>query len=392
MIADDHALLDGLCRAVELGATLLDTADWYGCEHAERLIGRFLRECRDLPLILSSKVGRLQGSAPHSYGDRHIHHQLKQSLENLYADCLDLYFLDSFDFGEGDRYLGPAIDQMVTLRELGLIKSIGMRGPHIGYGASPAEQQARAERFLHLFRLIKPNVVWMRYNALAPAIQLEGEDVFDFTRRHGVGPVLSTPLPHGSLTGAATTDQQPQDPTRPPGISSTGHTAQEREVVASGLQALREHFGDAPDMLLALRWCLRRSDHCVVVVGLADAAQMEETFARLGAPLTDAELAAVEEIYAHIHAGSATARHSKQGARALPTRTRIAAHACRTTDDAKPRATPHPLITEPHVPCQLKGGPCERDRLRLGPMRPGELHEHAKHRCRPDAGSRPDRH
>ncbi|KAB7835496.1 aldo/keto reductase [Streptomyces mobaraensis] len=294
-------LLDGLLRAVEQGATFLDTADSYGCGHSERVIGRFLREYPDLPLRLSSKVGQVRGTAPHAFAGRHIHHQLEQSLENLYAEHLDLYVLDSFDFGRGDRYLGNAIDMMRTLRDLGSIKAIGMRGPHMDYAASPAQRKARAERFLYLFRLIKPDVVWTRFNAFTPAILLEGEDLFSFTARHGVGLVLAAPLAHGALTGRAGEGVSSSRPVLP---DLTRPTPRLTERVAEGLHTLQQRFGDAPGTLtrLALRWCLQRGDHCVVVVGFSSEAQVQENYNCLGDALTGHELAAVDEVYARFRA------------------------------------------------------------------------------------------
>jgi len=302
---NDGRFLDGLRRAVERGATLLDTADSYGDGHSERLIGRFLREHPNESLYLSSKVGKLRGSAPHPYAGRHIHHQFQQTQENLYVDELALYFLDSFDFGPGDRYLGTAIDQMHTLRQMGSVKAIGMRGPHAGYGASPAERAARAERFLYLFRLIKPDVIWTRFNALTPAIALEGEDLFAFTERHGVGIMMAAPLAHGLLTDDSLRRVVPRSEPpdrRPNGIAFTPRSL---ERIASGLQVLRERFGDAPGTLtrLALRSCLQRADNCVVVVGFTGEHQVEENFSCLGAELDDTELALVDEVYAGIRAG-----------------------------------------------------------------------------------------
>ncbi|MFF7656223.1 hypothetical protein ACFZCY_41450 [Streptomyces sp. NPDC007983] len=104
---------------------------------------------------------------------------------------LDLCVLDCWDFGPQNRYLGTAIDQM--------LKAIGMRGPYTHYWVAPEERTACAQRFLYLFRLIKPNVVWPRLDGLTPAIQLEGESLFG----HGASVILATPLAHGLLTGAA---------------------------------------------------------------------------------------------------------------------------------------------------------------------------------------------
>ncbi|WP_330280454.1 MULTISPECIES: aldo/keto reductase [unclassified Streptomyces] len=68
---DDGRFLDGLRRAVELGANLLDTADSYGAGRAERMLGRLLRGYPNNDFLVSSKVGRIRGSAPHAYAGRH---------------------------------------------------------------------------------------------------------------------------------------------------------------------------------------------------------------------------------------------------------------------------------------------------------------------------------
>ncbi|MFJ2217686.1 aldo/keto reductase [Streptomyces sp. NPDC101062] len=299
---DDRRYFDGLRRAVEGGATLLDTADSYGQGLSERVIGQYLQMYPNESLHLSSKVGRLRGSAPHPYAGRHIHHQFQQTLENLYAEELSLYFLDSFDFGPDDRYLGSAIDQMQTLRQIGAIKAIGMRGPHAGYGASPAERATRAERFLFLFRLIRPDVVWTRFNALTPTVLLEGEDLFSFTARQGVGVVLAAPLAHGLLTGKAAHSPKPRFGLQDRRRAAAAFTPNSLKRITAALQVLTEHFGNAPGALtrLALRSCLQRADHCVVVAGFTGEGQVEENFSCLGEALTETELALVEEVYTEI--------------------------------------------------------------------------------------------
>ncbi|MEU9254502.1 aldo/keto reductase [Streptomyces sp. NPDC048270] len=210
--------------------------------------------------------------------------------------------------------MGTAIEQMHTLRQIGAIKAIGMRGPHPRYGASPAEQAAHAERFLYLFRLINPDVLWTPFNALTPAIQLEGENLFSFTARRGVGLILAAPLAHGLLTGNRARPGQQDWCT-----TSEAFTPRSLEAVASGLQVLREHFGSAPGTLtrLALRSALQRADHCIVVAGLTDERQANENFGCLGDALTDAELTLIGDVYARIRAGfeEASAQGAAQGVR-----------------------------------------------------------------------------
>ncbi|WP_328973444.1 aldo/keto reductase [Streptomyces sp. NBC_00239] len=294
-------ILNGLHRAVEQEATFFDTSDSYGYGYSERVIGQFVRENPDLPLQLSSKVGQIRGSAEHPYAGRHIHHQLEQSLENLYAEELHLYTLDSFDFGPRDCYLSNAIDSMRTLREVRAIRAIGMRGPFTHYAASAEEWAAQAERFLYLFRLIKPDVVWTRFNAFTPAVSLEGQDLFTFAARHGVGLVLAAPLAHGVLAGSGGSGLVSPATASP---RRTGLLPPLRDRVDEQLHALRRHFGDAPGTLtrLALRSCLQRGDQCVVVVGFSNAGQVEENYSCLGDPLTTAELGVVDDVYAGLRA------------------------------------------------------------------------------------------
>lgn len=293
----DEALRSGLWRAAEHGATFLDTSDSYGLGHSERLVGQFLKEWTGHRLQVGSKVGLLRGSAEHPYASRRVHHQFEQTIDNLYIEPpLDLYTLASFDFGPADRYLGPAVDQMRVLRQHGDITAIGMRGPYAPLGATMAEWRRQAERFVHLFYLIQPDVVWTRFHALTPAMVLndEGEDLFAFTRRHGVGLVIAAPFAHGALVGRPTCLSAARGP--------SGHLF--ASSVAAGLKRLRDRFGDAPGTLsrLALRVCLQKADHAAVIFGFRSEEQVEENYSCLGAPLSGGELAAAEAVYARIQA------------------------------------------------------------------------------------------
>lgn len=305
---NDWRVMAGLRRAAEHGATFLDTSDSFGGGHSERLIGRFLRDYPEGHFRLSSKVGRIRGSAPHPYAGRHIHHQLEQCLENLYVEYVDVYTLESLDFGPDDRYLGSAIDQMRALRDVGHIRTIGLRLPHPGYGASPAVRAAQARRFVYLFEQIKPDVIWTVFNALLPAVPLGGENAFAFAARHGAGLVLAGPLAHGLLT-ARTLSERSAPKSRGAGGTSWC-TPRSWAAIRSGLRSLRGRFGDEPGTLtrLALRFCLQQAAHSIVVVGVTGEEYADEIYACLGNPLTDTELAVLDDVYARVRlalAGSA---------------------------------------------------------------------------------------
>jgi aryl-alcohol dehydrogenase-like predicted oxidoreductase len=286
-------MLDGLRRALEAGvggdaAQLFDTADSHRHGHAERLIGKVLKEHRGHKAQVASKVGRVQGSAPHPYAGPRVRHQLEQTLENLYLDELALYTLESYDFGVGDRYLDPVIEQMRALRDLGHIRAIGLRGP--GFRAS-----ARSiRRFLDLFERIRPDTVWTQASGLLPLADLgEGEDLGAFTARRGVGLVIASPLAHGVLASGHTDRALAAW-----GSSAVGCAEEVTSSITRGLAELAIRFGSSPAALarVALRFILQRAQNAVAVVGVGE----ERRIGCLGQPLSVQELAAIEEVFSRM--------------------------------------------------------------------------------------------
>ncbi|MFF4934539.1 aldo/keto reductase [Streptomyces griseofuscus] len=291
----DARLLDGLRRVLDAdcgsGAQLLDTADSHRCGHAERLVGKVLKERSDYRVQVASKVGRVQGSAPHPYAGPRVRHQLEQTLENLYLDQLAIYTLESYDFGLGDRYLDPVVEQMRALRDLGEIRAIGLRGP----GFRSSERSIR--RFLDLFDRIRPDVLWTQASGLLPLADLgEGEDLGTFAARHGVGLVIASPLAHGVLAGGRV-DRA---------LAAWPDTTADRGAVASavtqGLAQLAGRFGSSPQALarVALRSLLQRVQNAVLVIGVGDEQQQRHDRGLLGRPLSEQELAAADEVFAHM--------------------------------------------------------------------------------------------
>ncbi|MEU3171822.1 aldo/keto reductase [Streptomyces sp. NPDC007000] len=292
----DAGLLDGLRRALDVGGDddgvqLLDTADSHRCGHAERLVGKVLKERPGHRVQVASKVGRVQGSAPHPYAGPRVRHQLEQTLENLYLDQLALYTLESYDFGLGDRYLDPVVEQMRALRDLGQIRAIGLRGP----GSRSSERSI--QRFLYLFDRIRPDVLWTQASGLLPLVDFgESEDLGAFAVRHGIGLVIASPLAHGVLAGGCV-DRA---------LAAWAGSASDRGAVASavtrGLAPLSGRFGSSPQALarVALRSILQRVQNAVLVVGLGDEQQHRHDHDFLGCPLSEQELVFVDEVFTRV--------------------------------------------------------------------------------------------
>ncbi|MGW3464351.1 aldo/keto reductase, partial [Streptomyces olivaceoviridis] len=97
--SDDAQSIATLHHALDLGVTLLDTADFYGAGHNEELIGRAVAGRRD-EVVLATKFGfanRL-GEPTLIRGDAaYVRQACDASLRRLGVDHIDLYYQHRVD-------------------------------------------------------------------------------------------------------------------------------------------------------------------------------------------------------------------------------------------------------------------------------------------------------
>ncbi len=107
--------IDALRTGIELGLTVIDTAEMYGDGRSESLVGEAIADCRD-KVFLISKV--LPNHASRS-GTRTA---CEQSLKRLRTDVIDLYLLH----WQGRYPFSETIDGMMDLLDAGKIRSWGV--------------------------------------------------------------------------------------------------------------------------------------------------------------------------------------------------------------------------------------------------------------------------
>lgn len=99
---DETESIATIHRALELGCTLIDTADAYGLGANERLVGRALSKRRDF-VTLATKFGLVpSGSSDRPPGGvdgrpAHVREAIDSSLRNLGTDHVDLWYLHRVD-------------------------------------------------------------------------------------------------------------------------------------------------------------------------------------------------------------------------------------------------------------------------------------------------------
>jgi methylglyoxal reductase len=286
--SDEEALL-GLEAACALGANLFDTADVYGHGHSERLLGHLIRSAGRDGLVLSSKTGYFRGTAGHPYLPSAMRRQLETTLENLGTDHLDIYAFHNAEFGSRDRYLEGAVAQMRAFQREGLIKAVGMRGPHRfapdRRALAKGLREDKHARFRRLFGVIRPDCLAVRFNALTPAH--DGPDsIFAFAAAHGASVMMNKPLAQGLLTGK-------HDPGNPPAFGPGDHrlrkawfTPPALAIIRDGLQPLRDRYGPQCLAPVMIAYCLAQSPDAVVLAGFTSARQVTQNLTPLSSPLT----------------------------------------------------------------------------------------------------------
>jgi methylglyoxal reductase len=303
---DDATAFAALERAFQRGVTLFDTADVYGHGRSERRLAGLIAQVPRNDVVLTSKVGYFAGTAAHGYDPRHMRHQLEQSLQNLGIDFLDIYFLHHQDFGPDDRYLDGAVQAMRNFQAEGLVRAIGMRGPHRfaldRLTTQPHLRGDKIARFRGLFHTVNPDILAVRDNLLTPADRSAG--IFALADAHQCGVLVNKALGQGLLTGS-------YRPGRQRIFGPGDHRGRKRwfgpqaaAVISAGIDELREVVGSETVALIriALWSCLSRSAHAAVLVGFTSVEQADMNFGCLREPPDAGTVAAAREIMSRVQA------------------------------------------------------------------------------------------
>jgi diketogulonate reductase-like aldo/keto reductase len=100
---------------MDLGMTLIDTAEMYGEGGAEEVVGEAIAGRRDEAFLVSKVY-------PHHADRRGVQAACERSLRRLGTDCIDLYLLH----WRGNVPLAETLEAFVRLREQGKIRDFGV--------------------------------------------------------------------------------------------------------------------------------------------------------------------------------------------------------------------------------------------------------------------------
>ncbi|MEU9799735.1 aldo/keto reductase [Streptomyces sp. NPDC051000] len=238
-----------LRTAVELGVTLIDTADNYGPDLAEELIAEALYPYAE-GLVIATKGGVVRTGPDqwHVAGrPEHLREQCEASLRRLRVERIDLYQLHRFD---------PALP---AVEQLGLLAQLQAEGKirHVGLDTVTAAQLASALELMPIASVQNP------YNLL----DRSSADVLALCEAQGIAFLPYYPLGGGALT---------------------------RESAAAVSAVAAEH-GAGPGQI-ALAWLLHHSPVLCPTPGTGSSAHLAENLAAAAIRLAPRELALLDAL------------------------------------------------------------------------------------------------
>lgn len=275
---DDDESVRTIHRAIDLGVTLIDTAEVYGPFVNEELVGRALQGRRD-KVVLATKFGFIShtgrdglDSSPAS-----IRTAVDGSLRRLGTDHIDLYYQHRLDRQT------PIEDTIGTVAEL--IAEGKVR--HIGLSEAGVETIRRAHAVHPITALQSEYSLFTR--------DQEGA-ILDTLRELGIGLVAYSPLGRGFLTGQIrSVADLADDDTRRDNPRFSEENLARNLILADEVRTVADEAGATPGQV-ALAWLLSKGTDIVPIPGTKRAARLEENVATDAVTLTAAQLSRLDNL------------------------------------------------------------------------------------------------
>lgn len=257
---DDAEAVQALRWALEAGVNFFDTSNNYGCGHAERLLGKAIAGRRQ-EVVLATKFGypcqpgtRIVLDA--DVRETTIRAMLKQSLQNLDTDYIDLYQLHVYDL---------PLDEALRVRDL--LEKLVEEGQIRGYGWSMNDPE-RAVPFAE-----GTNCIAMQHHF---NLFERTQTMLEICQAASVSTIARGPLGMGLLTGKySRRTKMPEDDFRNDWDCENGRQGEQLDLLADVREILTSEGHTLPQAALA--WLLTYSDSIIPIPGFKTLAQVQDS-------------------------------------------------------------------------------------------------------------------
>jgi aryl-alcohol dehydrogenase-like predicted oxidoreductase len=277
---DEGESIATIHRALDLGITLLDTADMYGPFTNEQLVGKAIRDRRE-QVVLATKFGNMRspdgGWLGISGKPDYVRQCCEDSLQRLGVETIDLYYQHRVD---PTVPIEETIGAMAELVKQGKVRYLGM--------SEAAPETIRRAHAVHPIAALQTEYsLWSR--------EPEAE-ILPTIRELGIGFVPYSPLGRGFLSGSIKRfEDLPADDYRRLSPRFQGENfAKNLELVERVKQMAAEK--QVTPSQLALAWLLAQGDDIVPIPGTKRRSYLEENVGATSIMLTPEDLSRIEAI------------------------------------------------------------------------------------------------
>ena len=278
---DEKESIATIHRALELGVTLLDTADVYGPFRNEGLVGRAIQGRRG-QVVLATKFGIVRSASdPTARGVNgapdYVRSACEASLKRLGVEVIDLYYQHRVD---PNTPIEETVGAMAQLVREGKVRYLGL--------SEAGSQTIRRAHAVHPITALQSEYsLWTR----------DPEDgILATCRELGIGFVAYSPLGRGFLTGQIKRyEELAADDYRRRSPRFQGENFQLNLDLVRRVEELAAAKGCRPSQL-ALAWVLAQGDDIVPIPGTKRRKYLEENLCALAVELSAEDLAGIARI------------------------------------------------------------------------------------------------
>jgi aryl-alcohol dehydrogenase-like predicted oxidoreductase len=283
---DEATSIAVIHQALELGVTLIDTADVYGPYTNEELVGRALTGHRE-NAVLATKCGLTTvdqtggpGGSPRIAPNgrpEHVRASIDDSLRRLQTDHVDLYQLHRVD---------PDVPLAETWGAMAETVAAG-KARYLGLSEVSVEQIEIAESVHPVTSVQSELSLWTR-DVLA--------EVLPYCRAGGIGFLPFSPLGRGFLAGAVTSfDELPERDFRRGLPRFQEQALQANMAIVERVRTIAGRIGATPAQV-ALAWVVAQGDQVVPIPGTKTPKYLLDNAGAAGVELTADDLAELDAL------------------------------------------------------------------------------------------------
>ncbi|GAA2830903.1 aldo/keto reductase [Kitasatospora sp. CM 4170] len=278
---DDEASVRVIRQALDLGVTLIDTADIYGPYDNEEVVGAALAGPYRERAFLATKVGLVPGTegkrADNDGRPEHVRRAIDESLRRLGTDHVDLYQLHRVD---------PEVPIEETWGALAEAVQAG-KARRIGLSEVTVEQIERAQAVHPVASVQNELSLWTR-DSLA--------EVLPYTEARGIAFLPFSPLGRGFLTGGISSiEELPEDDFRRSLPRFQQDALKANLALVAKVQEVAARVGVTPAQV-ALAWVLAQGRYVLPIPGTRTPRYLVDNAAAVDVVLSAADLAELDAL------------------------------------------------------------------------------------------------